>query len=216
MRRRDVLQHFGSVLKEERGYLIANQERLLSASFGFFETWSIINTLDNSRKPSSDFVTELETPRISHNLYSNLVYELGSSRGARLAQAIGLIGGTLLPLSGATINPPTASAALTGVSKDRCKDAERYFRDSLTQARTGRFANQRELHVYYDVQGRPLAVQKTREVRTSLVLQDMAIVVSGNNKVKDEGVTHIPAGTLVSVDETQRGGQAVKRSRSGI
>lgn len=211
MRQQAVLQHYRSVLSQERRYTRANHDKLLAATQGIPETWRIIDSLSDPRKPSIDFVSDLEQPRISHNLFSCMIEELGSSQRTELARGLKFIGGVLLPLSGVRIRPPTASALLSGVNEDSCSNAERYFRNSLTQVRTGRFLKQRQLHVFYDTQQRPLALQKILDVPTSLLLQDTTLA----GPVKNKGVTHIPAGTIVNIGDNQRSNQVARKSRSG-
>lgn len=125
-------------------------------------------------------------PRLGLRLLSRAFEDLNKHGLTNKEMAAKFISKELLPLCGLDVADDAADMKIdiSGGIRGACEQAEYYFKDSLSQIRSGHNKAQPRISVYHTPEGVPLALRKTSDESTALILESSAV---------------IPAGTIASV-----------------
>ena len=127
-------------------------------------------------------------PMISHGLLAAIFAEMieEPKRSERYSK---LVGKYLLPQCGLGLSKDYFNCDIGRTYKHFCSDTEGYFVDVLTQIGSRTYSGQPRISVYHDENGAPIALRKSTQESSALLLMDARM-----------GKLCIPMGTFVDID----------------
>lgn len=144
-------------------------------------------------KAQDDFSRDTLThPRVSHGLVAGIFSKM-NQKPENAGNYAKLLGKYLLPLC-AIDSPKHLTPCEIGASQQVfCPDAEDYFVDAIYQVNTNTYYGQPRLSVYHNESGVPIALRKSTQESSALLLQDTNM----DN-------LYIPKGTYIDIFKDDR------------
>lgn len=126
-------------------------------------------------------------PRISHGLVAGVFSEM-KQQPEKADSYAKLLGKFLLPLCSLEPQKNSIACEIGTTQQIFCPDSEEYFVNALTQIDSNTYFGQPRLSVYHDKDGEPVALRKSTQESSALLLRDASM-----------GRLLIPRGTFVGI-----------------
>lgn len=199
----ETLAHYQQVMAAEKAYFESNETRFNEAA-DLFATPSQDRFRGLMRAAQKNPTSYTSEPRPSHWLINLAFREMSrepenSQRGHEIAEVSASL---LYPMGNITATSAGIPGTLTDVDHETCDRAEVFFTNAVEQVVRRTNQDQPRLSVYHTKEKEPLALRKTFDASTALLLRD--ITVNGG---------FVPAGTIVGVGNIKRTGQTIQASR---